>query len=61
MQPALKIAKSAWTHSARLAESSATASPFWRPSAMRPRASSRTASPTSRHVNVFQTPPCFSI
>jgi hypothetical protein len=38
----LKIAKSACTHSARLDDSSATASPFCRPSAMSPSDSSRT-------------------
>src|SRR5882724_9441670 len=54
--PTEKMAKSACTHSARLAERIPTASPFFRPSASRPAASSRTAWPTSFHVSVFQTP-----
>src|SRR5215475_4441570 len=61
MQPALKIAKSAWTHSARLVDSSATASPGWRPSEMSPSASSRTTSATSRHVSVVHAPWRFDI
>src|SRR5713226_9068986 len=55
--PAEKTAKSACTHSARLAERIATASSFFRPRASRPVASSRTASPTWRQVRARQTPP----
>src|SRR5262245_16062264 len=54
--PAEKTAKSACTHSARLAERMPTASSLLRPRARRPVASSRTTSPTWRHVRVFQTP-----
>src|SRR3990172_558323 len=53
-QPAEKMAKSACTHSARLAERTPTAAPRFRPSAV---ASSRAASPTSRHVSVSHFPP----
>src|SRR5258706_16037367 len=55
------MAKSAWTHSGRLLDSSATVSPLERPRLMRPSATSRTASPTSRHVSVFHVPPCLNI
>src|SRR6185436_5367724 len=61
MPPTLKMAKSACTHSARLLDNSAMVSPFERPSVMRPSATSRTASPTSRHVSVFHAPPCLNI
>src|SRR5437867_5063379 len=56
MHPADRIAMSAWTHSTRLCDRSATASPFWRPRARRPRASSSTVSPACRHVRVCQRP-----
>src|SRR4029453_4156703 len=56
MPPTEKMAKSACTHSARLPERMPTASPFFRPSAMRPPASSRTLSPTSFQVSVRQAP-----
>src|SRR3990172_13304226 len=59
-QPAEKIAKSACTHSARLAERMPTASPFLRPKAMRPVATSRTVSPTWRQVTVCHWPPCLN-
>ena len=45
MPPALKMAKSACTHSARLDDKSAIASPFSRPRRCSPRATSRTTSP----------------
>src|SRR5580765_7855820 len=58
-QPAEKAAKSACTHSARLADRMPTASSLRRPSARRPVASSRTISPTSRQLRVRQAPPSF--
>ena len=47
--PVERIAKSARTHSARVCERRPTASPGWRPSAIRPSATSRTSSPSARH------------
>src|SRR4030095_7709437 len=55
--PTEKTAKSACTPSARLAERMPIASPFFRPRASRPAASSRTLWPTSFHVVVVQVPP----
>src|SRR6266542_2041316 len=59
-QPAEKMAKSAWTHSARVVERTATAWLFFLPRARRPRATSRTISPTSLQESVFQAPPCLN-
>src|SRR3989304_488163 len=56
-QPAEKMAKSACTHSARLAERTPTASPRFLPSAMGAVASSRAAPPPPRHVSLSHFPP----
>src|SRR6266436_3347980 len=57
--PAEKAAKSACTHSARLADRMPIASSLRRPRASRPLASSRTISPTSRQGRVRHAPPSF--